>query len=55
LPAIYAPIVTGTWISFEVQVPGMDEMRGRIERATGIRRAASAKRPEKGRNPTAQT
>ncbi len=34
--AIYAPIVSGTWISFEEQAPGVDEMRGRIERATGI-------------------
>jgi phosphinothricin acetyltransferase len=34
--AIYAPIVSGTWISFEEHAPGVDEMRGRIERATGI-------------------
>ena len=28
---IYAPIVTGTAISFEVEVPSVDQMRGRIE------------------------
>ena len=30
--AIYAPVVADTPISFEVEVPGVDEMRQRIER-----------------------
>jgi phosphinothricin acetyltransferase len=35
IAAIYAPIVTGTWISFEEVAPDEPEMRARIERATG--------------------
>ncbi|MEM0907509.1 MAG: arsinothricin resistance N-acetyltransferase ArsN1 family B [Pseudomonadota bacterium] len=31
IQAIYAPIVSDTPISFEVDVPSVDEMRGRIE------------------------
>jgi phosphinothricin acetyltransferase len=34
--AIYAPIVTGTWISFEEIAPDAREIRRRIERAIGI-------------------
>jgi phosphinothricin acetyltransferase len=32
--AIYAPIVTGTAVSFELEVPSTDEMAARIERVT---------------------
>ena len=32
LLAIYAPYVTGTAISFETEVPSVEEFRGRIEK-----------------------
>jgi L-amino acid N-acyltransferase YncA len=35
IAAIYAPIVAGTWISFEEVPPGESEMRERIEHAAG--------------------
>jgi phosphinothricin acetyltransferase len=36
IAAIYAPIVTGTWISFEEVPPDETSMRGRIEAAAGV-------------------